>query len=108
MVMPVPPLGLFQTGIPASCAAAGDAAPRVRAKIVSPRFMSLLRRQSRRPDGPAPEYRPANGRKPPPASQHCVVSMHPHGADRHAFQIAQPRADAGVEHAAEAKIGTEP
>src|SRR3989475_9330969 len=70
--------------------------------------MSFLHTQSRGPDGPALDNRPANGRKPPPASQRCVISMHPHGAYRHALQIAQPRTDPRVERAAEPEIGAEP
>src|SRR5690242_11348467 len=39
MVMPVPPLGLFHTGMPTSCAATGVAAAPARARTTSARFM---------------------------------------------------------------------
>src|SRR5437667_4464309 len=42
IVTPVPPLGLFQTGIPAHCATAGVAPHAISAAIVAIRFMHIL------------------------------------------------------------------
>src|SRR2546430_5848540 len=49
----------------------------------------------------------ANARKSRATSQSRVALMHPHGADRHTLAVAQPRADAGVEHAAQPKVAAQ-
>src|SRR5712691_6169901 len=58
IVTPVPPLGLFQTGIPSHCAAAGAADNPARARRINARFMCLLPMyENRRPASPAPRLR---------------------------------------------------
>src|SRR5213595_2649465 len=46
IVMPVPPLGLLQFGIPNDCAASGATANAVAAKLASMRFIDILQREN--------------------------------------------------------------
>src|SRR5882672_1204226 len=70
MVTPVPPLGLFQTGMPNHCAAAGADVSAASAKTVMRRFMRVLQTvENREPASPDPRPSSAYGRKPVAASQ---------------------------------------
>src|SRR5256885_1221522 len=57
---------------------------------------------------PGPAMPRAYGRKGPRRSQWCVVSMHPHGADRHTPDVPEARTDPGVEDAAEPQVHAQP
>src|SRR6266540_1545415 len=69
IVTPVPPLGLFQTGMPAHWAAAGAAATADNAKTVMMRFMRILPRVETSRRHFRPRSSSAYGRKPTAASQ---------------------------------------
>src|SRR2546426_11010453 len=55
MVIPVPPFGLFHTGIPSHCAAAGAVTNAAKARHIAARFISpLVEKESTGPGRPAP------------------------------------------------------
>src|SRR5438552_5400752 len=102
MVSPVPPLGLFHTGSPSHCAAAGvarnaDNATVNAARIDTPSGEVGGGREGWRRLWSQRENLP-NLHQPPPTSITCFSSVHPHGADRHAGErpVAQAAGDARV------------
>src|SRR5437016_5248367 len=106
MVTPVPPLGLFHTGSPSHCAAAGVARNASIATVNDARISALSRGWWR--FGRLEEVGGGCGGrgKPPPTSPNLrnlpnLLLVHPHRADRHAGErpIAQAAGDARVQHA---------
>src|ERR1041384_2849141 len=98
IVTPVPPFGLFHTGIPAHCAPAGAATAAANAKTVRARFMTESSKGGWF-EAPGEESRHRKCMR--------VASMHPHGTDRHTLHVPKTCRDPGIKGPAQPEIGAE-
>src|SRR2546428_616018 len=107
MGRPVPPLGLFHTGWPSHCAAAGVASNTMTPSVNPARIDT--------PSGKVGGgwWRVVKdgggcGGPPPPSSTdlHNLFLVHPHGGDRHAGErmVAEAARHARVEHAGQPEV----
>src|SRR5439155_9271960 len=102
MVSPVPPLGLFHTGSPSHCAAAGVARNADNATVNAARIRALsggwwrFGRLEEVGGGCGGSETTSSNLPQPPQPSQPAFSVHPHGADRHAGEgpVAQPARDA--------------